>query len=38
MDLFAGLSMFFLSVSGIWIYYDIWRRRKKTGKSSLLWV
>jgi uncharacterized iron-regulated membrane protein len=38
MDLFAGLSMFYLSVSGIWIYYDLWKRRRKAGRSKLLWV
>jgi hypothetical protein len=38
MDLFAGLAMFYLSVSGIWIYYDLWRRRRKAGKSKMIWV
>jgi uncharacterized iron-regulated membrane protein len=38
MDLFAGLSMFFLSVSGIWIYVDLWRRRRKSGQSSPVWI
>lgn len=38
MDLFAGVSMFYLSVSGIWIYIDLWRRRRKAGKPALVWV
>jgi uncharacterized iron-regulated membrane protein len=38
MDLFAGLAMFFLSVSGIWIYVDLWRRRRRAGKSTPVWV
>lgn len=38
MDLFAGLSMFYLSASGIWIYCDLWKRRKEAGKSKLVWV
>jgi uncharacterized iron-regulated membrane protein len=38
MDLFAGLAMFYLSASGIWIYVDLWKRRRKAGKSSPVWV
>ena len=38
MDLFAGLAMFYLSISGIWIYVDLWKRRRKSGKSTPVWV
>lgn len=38
MDLFAGFAMFYLSVSGIWIYIDLWRRRNKAGKPAPIWV
>ena len=38
MDLLAGLSMLYLSVSGIWIYIDLWKRRRKAGKAALVWI
>jgi hypothetical protein len=38
MDLLSGFAMFFLSASGIWIYFDLWKRRKKSGRSSPVWV
>jgi uncharacterized iron-regulated membrane protein len=38
MDLFAGLAMFYLSLSGIWIYADLWRRRARSGRSTPVWV
>lgn len=38
MDLFAGLSMFYLSASGIWIYIDLWKRRRRAGKPAPIWV
>jgi hypothetical protein len=37
MDLFAGLSMVFLSVSGAVMYFNMWTRRKSVGRSGLLW-
>jgi len=38
MDLLAGFAMFYLSVSGIWIYVDLWKRRKRSGKPAPVWV
>jgi uncharacterized iron-regulated membrane protein len=37
MDLFAGLSMIYLSVSGIVMYADLWNRRRRLGRSGLIW-
>ena len=36
-DLFAGLSLVFLSLSGLWMYRDLWRRRRAAGKPALFW-
>ena len=38
MDLFAGLCMFYLSMSGIVMYCDLWTRRCKSGRSGLFWA
>jgi hypothetical protein len=37
MDLFAGLSLIYLTVSGAVMYFDLWRRRKKAGRTALVW-
>lgn len=37
-SLFAGISMFYLSLSGIVLYYRKWEQRRRVGKPSLLWV
>jgi uncharacterized iron-regulated membrane protein len=37
MDLFSGLSLIFLSVSGAVMYVDLWQRRRRSGRASLLW-
>ena len=37
MDLFAGLSLVFLSGSGLWMYLDLWRRRRAAGRTALFW-
>jgi uncharacterized iron-regulated membrane protein len=36
MDLFAGLSMVYLSISGIVMYYELWSKRRRAGRSRLL--
>jgi uncharacterized iron-regulated membrane protein len=36
-SLFAGLSMLFLSISGAVMYFDLWRRRRRTGRRALFW-
>lgn len=38
MNLLGGLALVFLSVSGILMYVQLWLRRKKNGKSALLWT
>lgn len=37
LDLFAGLSLIFLSLSGIVMYLEMYRRRAKSGRRSLFW-
>jgi hypothetical protein len=37
MDLFAGLSMVFLSVSGAVMYFTMWSKRRSMGRSGVLW-
>lgn len=36
-DLFAGLAMLYLSISGVVMYIDMWKKRRKIGRSGLLW-
>jgi uncharacterized iron-regulated membrane protein len=38
MDLFAGLSLFYLSINGITLYIDLWKERKREGHKKLFWV
>lgn len=37
LDLFAGLSLVFLTSSGLWMYLDLWRRRRRAGRTALFW-
>ncbi|MBC2666315.1 PepSY domain-containing protein [Novosphingobium flavum] len=37
LDLLAGLSLIFLSVSGLWMYIDMYRQRARTGRKALFW-
>lgn len=37
LNLLAGLSLVFLSASGLWIYVDLWRKRAKSGRKELFW-
>ena len=37
MDLFAGLSLIFLCVSGLVMYVDLLRRRRRGGRTALFW-
>jgi hypothetical protein len=37
MSLFAGLSLLFLTISGGWMYLDMWKRRRKAGRHGLFW-
>ena len=38
MDLTAGLSMIYLSVSGVVMYWELWRKRRRTGRKGMLWI
>jgi uncharacterized iron-regulated membrane protein len=38
MDVFAGLSLVFLSVSGLTMYLDLLRKRRRVGRAQLFWV
>lgn len=37
MSLCAGFSLTFLSISGIVMYFDMWRKRRKGGRNTLVW-
>lgn len=38
MDLFAGLSIVFLSASGAVMYVELWSRRRRAGRRALVWT
>jgi hypothetical protein len=38
MDLFSGLAMIYLSISGIAMYYELWKKQRKAGRSGLVWT
>lgn len=38
LDVFAGLSLVFLSASGMYMYFDLLRRRRKGGRTQLFWT
>jgi hypothetical protein len=38
MGLLGGLSMIFLSLSGICIYFDMWRKRRGSGRTPFFWT
>ena len=37
MNLFAGLSLLFLSISGLTVYIEMWLKRRKAGRGSFFW-
>jgi len=37
MSLIAGLSLIYLSLSGIYMYWDMWRKRREAGHGALVW-
>jgi len=37
MDLLTGLSLLFLVISAAKIYFDLWRSRRRLGRSGLFW-
>ena len=38
MDVFAGLSLVFLSASGLYMYTDLLRRRRRGGQTQMFWT
>jgi uncharacterized iron-regulated membrane protein len=38
MDLFSGLAMIYLSISGFAMYYELWRKRRHAGRSGVVWI
>ena len=38
MDLFGGVAIVYLSISGAVMYVDMWNRRRRAGRPSLLWT
>jgi uncharacterized iron-regulated membrane protein len=38
MDLFGGVAIVYLSVSGIVMYVEMWNRRRRAGRRALLWA
>jgi hypothetical protein len=38
MDLFAGLSLVYLSLSGLVMYVDLWLRRRRGGRIAPFWT
>jgi len=38
MDLFGGVAIFYLSISGAVMYVDMWNRRRRAGRPSLVWT
>jgi hypothetical protein len=38
MDLFAGLSIIYLSLSGAIMYFNMWQQRRRSGRKALIWT
>jgi hypothetical protein len=38
MDVFAGLSLVFLSLSGLIMYYRLWNSRRRIGRKQIFWA
>lgn len=38
MDLFAGFSLVYLSLSGLVMYLDLWMRRRRAGRPAPFWT
>ena len=38
LDLLGGLAIIYLSVSGIVMYVELWNRRRRSGRRSILWT
>jgi uncharacterized iron-regulated membrane protein len=37
MSIFAGLSLLYLTISGVVMYFELWNRRRQRGSSGLFW-
>jgi uncharacterized iron-regulated membrane protein len=38
LDLLAGLSLIFLSASGLWMYLQMYKRRRVGGRAGFFWT
>jgi uncharacterized iron-regulated membrane protein len=38
MDLFAGLSLIYLAVSGLTVYFQLWSKRRSAGRGRFVWL
>jgi uncharacterized iron-regulated membrane protein len=38
MSLIGGLSLIYLSLSGIYMYWQMWRNRRQVGQGALIWT
>lgn len=36
-SLLSGFAMIFFSISGLWLYYDMYIRRAKVGREGVFW-
>lgn len=35
--MFTGIALLVMSVTGIWLYFSLWRRRRAVGRSAFFW-
>ncbi len=33
----GGVALLYLACSGLWMYFDLWRKRAKSGKPQIVW-
>ncbi|HTP39069.1 MAG TPA: PepSY-associated TM helix domain-containing protein [Steroidobacteraceae bacterium] len=38
MDFLSGLALIFLSISGGWMYWEMWSKRRRSGRKALIWT
>lgn len=37
MSIIAGIALMFFAVSGMWMYWQMWRRRAQAGSGGVFW-